>query len=171
MSDESRARDNDLVQRLIKTWCVDPLDDDAVEQWVARFQAESALTNREAEWLVRWLGTQQSQSEIADELGIAPSTATELKQRTFESLAEVDRTTALLATLRENVRPADGELVPTELRAHTAIKLGSLLDEQFSADQVLFDAEELLELLRDEEYREGGVYVLDEGGEPVDLDD
>ena len=105
------SRDNELVQRLIETWCVDPLDDDAVEQWVARIQAESALTDREAEWLVRWLGTQQTQSQIADDLGLAPSTVSDLKKRTFESLAEIDRTTALLATLREDVRPADGELV------------------------------------------------------------
>ena len=49
-------------------------------------------------------------------------------------------------------------------KSHTAIKIGSLLDEGFTPDQVLFDAAELLELLRDEEYREGGVYVLDEAG-------
>lgn len=49
-------------------------------------------------------------------------------------------------------------------KSHTAIKLGALLDEQFSPNQILFGADELLKLLRDEEYRPGGVYVLDEAG-------
>jgi hypothetical protein len=49
-------------------------------------------------------------------------------------------------------------------KSHTAIKLASLLDSRFTTDQVLFSPAELLELLRDEEYRRGGVYVLDEAG-------
>jgi hypothetical protein len=49
-------------------------------------------------------------------------------------------------------------------KSHTAIKLASLLDSRFTADQVLFSPAELLNLLRDEEYRRGAVYVLDEAG-------
>jgi len=103
--------DNDLVQLLVGTWCTDPLDDAAVDDWVGRFQADSALTDREAEWLVRWLGTQQTQSQIADDLDLAPSTVSELKQQTFGSLAEVDRTTALIAELRDEIQPEDGETI------------------------------------------------------------
>jgi hypothetical protein len=49
-------------------------------------------------------------------------------------------------------------------KSHTAIKIASLLDQRFTADQVLFSPAELLELLRDEDYRRGGMYVLDEAG-------
>lgn len=46
----------------------------------------------------------------------------------------------------------------------TAIRLGNLMDESFSADQVFFRPAELLRQLRDEEYQRGDVYVLDEAG-------
>jgi hypothetical protein len=49
-------------------------------------------------------------------------------------------------------------------KSHTAIKIASLLDQRFTHEQVLFSPAELLTLLRDEEYRRGGVYVLDEAG-------
>lgn len=49
-------------------------------------------------------------------------------------------------------------------KSYTAVKLGTLLDDEFTHDQVFFRAEEFLKLLRDEEYREGAVYVLDEAG-------
>lgn len=46
----------------------------------------------------------------------------------------------------------------------TAIKLGWLLDPNFSADNVIFRVQTLLELLRDEDYQAGDVYILDEAG-------
>jgi len=49
-------------------------------------------------------------------------------------------------------------------KSHTAIKIGTVLDEGFSHDQVLFSAADFLELLRDERYRQGAIYVLDEAG-------
>ena len=49
-------------------------------------------------------------------------------------------------------------------KSYTAIKIASLLDQRFTHEQVIFRAESLLKLLRDEEYRAGGVYVLDEAG-------
>jgi len=49
-------------------------------------------------------------------------------------------------------------------KSHTAIKLGTVLDDEFSHEQVLFSAADFLELLRDESYRRGAIYVLDEAG-------
>lgn len=49
-------------------------------------------------------------------------------------------------------------------KSHTAIKLGTVLDDEFSHDQVLFSAADFLEVLRDEAYRSGAIYVLDEAG-------
>jgi hypothetical protein len=46
----------------------------------------------------------------------------------------------------------------------TAIRLGNLMDESFTAGQVFFHPAELLRRLRDEEYQQGDVYVLDEAG-------
>lgn len=49
-------------------------------------------------------------------------------------------------------------------KSHTAIKIASLIDEQFDHEQVFFRAESFLKLLRDEEFHPGGVYVIDEAG-------
>lgn len=49
-------------------------------------------------------------------------------------------------------------------KSYTAIKIADELDEGFTDDQVIFRAAEFLRLLRDEEYRPGAVYVLDEAG-------
>jgi hypothetical protein len=46
----------------------------------------------------------------------------------------------------------------------TAIRLGNLIDASFTADQVYFRPAELLRQLRDGEYQQGDVYVLDEAG-------
>ncbi len=46
----------------------------------------------------------------------------------------------------------------------TAIKIATLLDDEFTHDQVIFRAENFLKLLRDDEYRSGAVFVLDEAG-------
>jgi len=46
----------------------------------------------------------------------------------------------------------------------TAIRLGNMIDDSFTADQVFFRPAELLRTLRDEEYQRGDVYVLDEAG-------
>ena len=49
-------------------------------------------------------------------------------------------------------------------KSYTALKLASLIDDEFTHEQVIFRIEEFLRLLRDDEFREGGVYVLDEAG-------
>lgn len=49
-------------------------------------------------------------------------------------------------------------------KSHTAIKLASTIDEDFSTDQVIFRPQEFLRVLRDDEYQEGAVFVLDEAG-------
>lgn len=49
-------------------------------------------------------------------------------------------------------------------KSQTALKIGSMLDERFTHENVLFRAEEFLKILRDEEYYQGAIYVLDEAG-------
>lgn len=49
-------------------------------------------------------------------------------------------------------------------KSHTALKLAESVDPQFSADQVIFRPEPMLNMLRDETYATGQVYVLDESG-------
>lgn len=49
-------------------------------------------------------------------------------------------------------------------KSQTALKIGSMLDKQFTHENVLFRAEEFLKILRDEEYYQGAIYVLDEAG-------
>jgi hypothetical protein len=49
-------------------------------------------------------------------------------------------------------------------KSYTAIKLGELIDESFSADKVFFHPANVLEKLRDEDYSSGDVWVLDEAG-------
>lgn len=46
----------------------------------------------------------------------------------------------------------------------TALKIAKLLDPDFDEHQVIFDAAELLRRLRDEDYRHGQAFVLDEAG-------
>lgn len=46
----------------------------------------------------------------------------------------------------------------------TALEIAKTLDPQFDADQVIFEVNELLQRLRDEDYREGQAFVLDEAG-------
>lgn len=49
-------------------------------------------------------------------------------------------------------------------KSMTAIRIAKELDHDFTADRVIFDVEELLRRLRDEEYEEGQAFVLDEAG-------
>jgi hypothetical protein len=49
-------------------------------------------------------------------------------------------------------------------KSHTALKLAELVDPEFSDDQVIFRPEPMLEMLRDETYEPGQVYILDESG-------
>jgi hypothetical protein len=49
-------------------------------------------------------------------------------------------------------------------KSHTAIKIASMIDSSFSSDQVFFRAAEFLEMLRDEQYSRGDMFILDEAG-------
>lgn len=49
-------------------------------------------------------------------------------------------------------------------KSHTALKLGYLIDESFSHENVFFSPADLLEVLRNEEFEAGDVYVIDEAG-------
>jgi len=49
-------------------------------------------------------------------------------------------------------------------KSYTAIKVGELIDPNFTADNVFFDPADVLEALRDENYSSGDVWVLDEAG-------
>jgi hypothetical protein len=49
-------------------------------------------------------------------------------------------------------------------KSHTAIKIASTVDPTFTADRVMFDVTELLEVLRNGDHEKGNFYVLDEAG-------
>lgn len=49
-------------------------------------------------------------------------------------------------------------------KSHTSIKIGELIDPDFTAENVYFDPADLLEDLRDGNYTAGDVWVLDESG-------
>lgn len=49
-------------------------------------------------------------------------------------------------------------------KSYTALKIANNLDPTFSADRVIFDVAELLEVLRDGDHSPGNFYVLDEAG-------
>lgn len=49
-------------------------------------------------------------------------------------------------------------------KSYTAAKISDEIDDEFSHEQIIFRAETFLQLLRDDEYREGGMYVVDEAG-------
>jgi len=49
-------------------------------------------------------------------------------------------------------------------KSYTAIKIGSLVDPDFSADNVFFEPDNVLQRLRDGRYEPGSVWVLDEAG-------
>lgn len=49
-------------------------------------------------------------------------------------------------------------------KSFTALRIASEIDPDFSADNVIFDVEELLKILRDGDHSPGDVYVLDEAG-------
>lgn len=49
-------------------------------------------------------------------------------------------------------------------KSYTAIKVGELIDPNFSADNVYFDPAQLLENLKEGNYTAGDVWVLDEAG-------
>jgi len=49
-------------------------------------------------------------------------------------------------------------------KSYTAIKIGELIDPDFSEENVFFHPADLLEKLKDEEYSAGDVWVLDEAG-------
>jgi len=49
-------------------------------------------------------------------------------------------------------------------KSYTALKIGSLVDPNFSADKVFFHPANMLERLKDGEYQSGDVWVLDEAG-------
>lgn len=96
--------DNDLVQLLIDTRTEHPLDDD-FGKWVARAQSETVFTRRQAEFFVYHFGTDLSQADIADAMGISEPRATALKHEIYDVLADVERTLALVYDLRDEVRP------------------------------------------------------------------
>lgn len=49
-------------------------------------------------------------------------------------------------------------------KSYTALKIANAVDPSFSADRVIFDVAELLEVLRDGEHEPGQFWVLDEAG-------
>jgi len=49
-------------------------------------------------------------------------------------------------------------------KSYTALKIGSLVDPNFSADKVFFHPANMLERLKNGEYQSGDVWVLDEAG-------
>lgn len=49
-------------------------------------------------------------------------------------------------------------------KSYSALKIASLIDPEFTAADVYFRLDNFLEMLRDEEYEEGKMYVLDESG-------
>lgn len=49
-------------------------------------------------------------------------------------------------------------------KSYTALKMAKLIDPGFDAEQVMFQPEDLLERLEEEEYERGDVFVLDEAG-------
>jgi hypothetical protein len=49
-------------------------------------------------------------------------------------------------------------------KSYTALKIANAVDPTFSADRVIFDVAELLEVLRDGEHEPGQFWVLDEAG-------
>lgn len=49
-------------------------------------------------------------------------------------------------------------------KSHTALKVGDLLDADFRHENVIFDVLDFLEILKDETYTPGDVYVIDEAG-------
>ncbi len=49
-------------------------------------------------------------------------------------------------------------------KSHTALKIASTIDSEFSADRVIFDVSELLQDLKEGDDDPGSFYVLDEAG-------
>lgn len=49
-------------------------------------------------------------------------------------------------------------------KSYTALYMAKLLDPTFDASRVFFDPSELLDVLREEKYERGNVYVIDEAG-------
>jgi hypothetical protein len=49
-------------------------------------------------------------------------------------------------------------------KSYTAIKIADTVDPTFTADRIIFDVKDLLEVLRDGEHDPGNFYVLDEAG-------
>jgi hypothetical protein len=49
-------------------------------------------------------------------------------------------------------------------KSHTSITIARAIDPDFSSEQVLFGPAELLEILQDDEYEAGDMYVVDEAG-------
>jgi ABC-type dipeptide/oligopeptide/nickel transport system ATPase component len=49
-------------------------------------------------------------------------------------------------------------------KSMTAIQIAQQLDNEFTADRVIFDVQELLERLKDDAYERGQAFVLDEAG-------
>ena len=49
-------------------------------------------------------------------------------------------------------------------KSYTAIKIADTVDPTFTADRIIFDVQDLLEVLRDGDHEPGNLYVLDEAG-------
>jgi len=49
-------------------------------------------------------------------------------------------------------------------KSYTAIKIADTVDPTFTADRIIFDVQDLLEVLRDGDHAPGNFYVLDEAG-------
>jgi hypothetical protein len=49
-------------------------------------------------------------------------------------------------------------------KSHTALKIASLIDEDFSADRVMFDPDQMVERFKEEDLGAGDVIILDEAG-------
>lgn len=49
-------------------------------------------------------------------------------------------------------------------KSYTALRIADEIDPSFTADRVIFDVGELLEILRDRDHKPGDFYVLDEAG-------
>jgi len=94
-----------LTSMLVNLYCDDPLDEEDVQEYIEELAEKSALSEKQAEYLVRQFGQGMATVTIAEEMEVSRQRVTALKNQTQEKLVAVDRTSQLVHDLRDDVQP------------------------------------------------------------------
>ena len=93
----------DAVEALRETWTVRPVKDP--EAWAERLVDAGLLAEQQARVIAHKHGTDSTDAEVAETLGLSPGTVGDYRREAEKKLRAADETLRIIGELRREVRP------------------------------------------------------------------